>query len=165
MRQQARREILAHLAASLYPKEMKQYCIDKELERRRALKFWKTHGLDAAVDAFSVSRPTLFRWKKLDTTGALAGSSTAPKNVRSRTVPPGLETEILRLRSEHPRLGKEKLQPPLAAWCRERSFPVFSESGVGRVLTCMKKAGRCQTQRRSGSTAGQETFWRSPGRR
>jgi len=34
-------------------------------ERLKALNFWNEYGLKATMDAFEISRPTLFRWKKL----------------------------------------------------------------------------------------------------
>ncbi len=36
---------------------------DSAEKRIRALRFWQEHGIDAAIDAFSVSRRTLYRWK------------------------------------------------------------------------------------------------------
>ncbi|PZP57540.1 MAG: hypothetical protein DI596_09145, partial [Azospira oryzae] len=33
-------------------------------ERLRILRFWERHGLQATIDAFGVSRRTLYRWKK-----------------------------------------------------------------------------------------------------
>lgn len=138
--QERRRDALARLAASLYPRNMEHK--ETEAYRRRVLAFWNEHGIEAAKDAFSVSRPTLFRWKKAEAEGKLAGGSTAPKRVRRRTVPFGLESEILRLREEHPKLGKEKLAPLLAGWCRSAGHPVLSESTVGRILRDMKRTGR-----------------------
>ena len=69
---------------------------EKEVRRRaKALDFWRDHGLLATVDAFGVSRPTLFRWKqalreKRGRLDALDPKSTAPKRRRRREYPLGL---------------------------------------------------------------------------
>jgi putative transposase len=133
------RQVLARLATSLYPKDMKKH--DTAAHRTRILTFWKEHGLAATRDAFSVSRPTLFRWKKELGEGLISSRSTAPKRRRSRHIPCGLESEICRIRAEHPRLGKEKLSPLLAVWSREHGLPVLSESTVGRIVRDMKRRG------------------------
>ena len=107
----------------------------QEVRRRaKALDVWRDHGIGAAMAAFEVSRPTLFRWKqalggsrgKLD---ALDPKSRAPKKRRQRRYPDGLLEKIVELRREHPRLGKKKLAALLSV----------SESYAGRCLTDLKK--------------------------
>ena len=106
--------------------------------------FWTEHGDKAATDAFGVSRSTLFRWKA-DT----VPKSRAHRNGYSkRTVPLSLETEIRRLRTEHPNLGKEKLAPLLKRFCEEAGLAVLAEPTVGRVLCQLKEAGRLPARTR-----------------
>ncbi len=108
---------------------------ETEVRRRaKALDVWREHGIKAAMSAFDVSRPTLFRWKKalgerqghLD---ALDPKSRAPRHVRQRQYPPGLLERIIELREAHPRLGKKKLAVLLGV----------SESYAGRCLNDLKK--------------------------
>lgn len=106
--------------------------------RRRAkiLVFWSVHGLEATVDAFGVSRRTLFRWQKALNEGrgrltSLDPKSTAPKNRRKRIYDPVYLEQVISLRKKHPRLGKKKL----AVLCG------VSESYAGRTLTDLKERG------------------------
>ena|SRR3989344_5602863 len=116
---------------------------EKEVRRRaKALDFWRAHGLEAARDAFEVSRPTLFRWKQMLGKGqgrldALDPQSTAPKGRRQREYPSGLLDRIVELRMSHHRLGKKKLAPLL----KGEGFTV-SESYFGRCLGDLKRQGR-----------------------
>lgn len=111
-----------------------------EVDRRlKILGFWETHGDQATKDAFGVSRRTLFRWQavlqsskgKLD---ALDPKSTALKKRRKRVIAPDVEDFIIRERTEHPGLGKEKL----AVLLKEEGHAV-SVSYVGRVLKGLKE--------------------------
>lgn len=109
----------------------------KEVERRvKILTFWKEHGLQATTDAFSVSRRTLFRWKKaLDHSqgklNALDPKTTTPKNTRKRIYPPGYLEKVIQLREDYGRLGKKTLAELLNV----------SESYAGRTLTDLKERG------------------------
>lgn len=109
----------------------------KEVERRvKALTFWKQYGLQAAIDAFDVSRRTLFRWKQSlekeqGKLSALDPKSTVPKNKRKRIYSPGYLENVITLRKEHPRIGKKKIAVILGV----------SESYAGRTLTDLKERG------------------------
>ena len=105
--------------------------------RLRILRFWDTHGLLATLDAFEVSRRTLTRWKaelraQDGNTAALAAKNSAPRR-RPRT-DPRLGTEIRRLRTLHPNLGKEKLHVLRGPWCEEHGLPRPSVSTIGRII-------------------------------
>ncbi len=108
-------------------------------KRIRALRFWQEHGIDAAIDAFSVSRRTLYRWKsrlgrckgKLT---SLNPQSTAPKKRRRRKWPAEVVSEIGRLRVKEPNLGKDKIYPLLKPWCEVRGIPCPSVSTIGRII-------------------------------
>jgi putative transposase len=146
----AGRALLERLAQKGYPRGMdtKQ---KKELERReKVLAFWEKHGPEACRDAFGVSRRTLFRWKA----DAEPGSRAHRNGYARRSVPAALEAEILRLRGEHPKLGKEKLQPLLAAFCRDAGIPAPAEATVGRILAGMRAAGRLSVPLRHSAKTG-----------
>ena len=109
----------------------------EEVERRaKILSFWQVHGLTATIDAFNVSRRTLYRWqsalkKEKGKLTALDPKSTAPKNKRKRIYSPEYIEKVIKLRKEHPRLGKKKL----AILCN------VSESYAGRTILYLKERG------------------------
>ena len=121
----------------------------EEVDRRvRALTFWEKHGEQAALDAFSISRRTLYRWQGAlkESTGrldALDPKSTAPKGRRKRTVLPQVEAFIIKERGDHYRLGKKKL----AVLLKEEGHAV-SESYVGRVIGDLKQRGLLSQHRK-----------------
>jgi transposase InsO family protein len=121
---------------------------ETEVRRRaKAIDFWKKHGLAAALDAFDVSRPTLFRWqqalaKKQGHLDALDPRSTAPKNKRRRRYHPKLLERIIEHRTAHHRLGKG----PLTVLLNAEGFRV-SESYIGRCLCDLRNQGRLPTYR------------------
>ena len=105
--------------------------------RYKILCFWEVHGLQATLDAFEVSRRTLYNWKQAYKTSGLSGltpHSTAPKHKRQRLWPPALINEIKRLRKAHPNLGKEKLMPFITQYCQSRNEPAPSVSTIGRLI-------------------------------
>ena len=104
--------------------------------------FWKKHELEATMDAFHVSRRTLFLWKKLLREGggkpeALNDQSKSPENTRIRAWPLELLEEIKRQRMEHPNLGKAKLQKILIPFCKKQNISIPSASTVGRLINDM----------------------------
>ena len=111
-------------------------------ERARVLAFWEKHGLEAAAEAFNVSRRTLYRWKTRLNEGSgkfesLNDKSRQPHHLRKREWPLEIKTEIKRLRDEHPNLGKEKIRKLLERFCAERNAVCPSESTVGNLIRDM----------------------------
>ena len=118
---------------------------EKAKHRIRILAFWEKHGTEATQEAFGISCRTLYRWQAAlkKSSGKLEGLnavSTAPKRRRKRVIPEGLEQYIIKLREDHPRLGKEKIQPLLAVAGHRMSV-----STIGRILVDLKKQGRLPT--------------------
>lgn len=102
------------------PKDAKQ--------RLKILQFWKKHGLAVTINAFEVSRRTIYRWRKqIVDAGAnpavLAAKSCAPKRRRTSKTDPGLMAEIRRLRMAYPHIGKDKLAVMLMPWCQAQGVP------------------------------------------
>lgn len=133
-----------------------RYMITEQAKNRcRILAFWEKHGTEATTEAFSMSKRTLFRWQealrrskgKLD---GLNAKSTAPNRRNSRIIPKSLEEDIIRLRTSHPRLGKNKLFPLLVSLGHEVSI-----STIGRILSDLKRQGKLPDPRKislSGNT-------------
>ncbi|WP_236584452.1 MULTISPECIES: hypothetical protein [unclassified Nitratiruptor] len=95
--------------------------------------------MEATIDAFGVSRRTLFRWKKAlkdadDDIKALNPKSRKPKRVRESKVLLQVIKEIKRLRKAYPNIGKAKLYHLLKPFCEERGLKTPSESTIGRII-------------------------------
>ena len=108
-------------------------------KRLAILEFWQRHGLAATCEAFKLSRRTLYLWRaKLQAEGgnvaALVPGSTAPKQRRQRQWPAALVTEIRRLRTLHPNLGKEKLHLLLVPFAAAHRLPCPSPRTIGRLI-------------------------------
>jgi len=112
---------------------------DKAKEKARILAFWEKHGIEATTEAFGTKRRTLFLWKSRQKQGngsleVLNERSKRPKTVRRREWPTEIVTEIRRLRTEHPNLGKEKVHILLGPFCTARDLPCPSAKTVGRLI-------------------------------
>jgi transposase-like protein len=108
-------------------------------QRLKVLQFWERHGLLATQEAFGVSRRTLFAWQRQLRRGhgkphTLTPGSTRPRRVRQRQWPLALTQEIRRLRMAHPNLGKEKLYPFIARFCRSQRLRTPSVRTIGRLI-------------------------------
>ena len=114
--------------------------VESEAEQRyRILGFWEKHGLAATLDAFQVSRRTLFNWKARflaegGNIAALCQKSKAPTRRRKREWPVAVVAEIRRLRQAHPNLGKEKLAILLAPLCAQHELVCPSARTIGRIM-------------------------------
>lgn len=111
-------------------------------ERCRILAFWEKHGDAATMEAFKVSRRTLFRWqKKLEVSlGKLEGlnkGSTTRKRKNKREVSEKIKQFIINERTFDHHLSKDKL----AVLMKEDGVADLSASTVGRMLTDLKKQG------------------------
>lgn len=114
---------------------------EKAKERVRILAFWEKYGDDATRDTYHVSRATLFRWQKALHTGngrleSLNPEHTAPTRRRVRTTAQWVTERIIILRTQHPRIGKEKIH----ALLRKEGY-TGSISTIGRILSDLKERG------------------------
>jgi transposase InsO family protein len=108
-------------------------------QRLKVLQFWERHGLSATQEAFGVSRRTLFAWQAQLRRGkgkphTLAPGSTRPRQLRKRQWPAAVVQEIRRSRLAHPNLGKEKLHPFIAHFCRSQGLRPPSVRTIGRLI-------------------------------
>jgi hypothetical protein len=83
-------------------------------QRTKILDFWKKHGLEAVMEAYSVSKRTLYRWHRALKTASgklesLNRGLCTPKTTRCRLWDARILEELKRIRYKHPNLGKEKL--------------------------------------------------------
>jgi transposase InsO family protein len=113
--------------------------------RLMVLNFWAKHGLQAAVDAFGVSRRTLYNWRSAykdsdGDTAALNNQSRAPKHLRQRLPwAEGVLAHLVSLRQQMPAIGFEKLHIFLADWCEPRGLSCPSVSTLRRAAKSDKR--------------------------
>jgi transposase InsO family protein len=115
---------------------------EKAKERAKILAFWKRHGLAATMEAYEVSRRTLFDWQAKLAGGkgkleSLNPGSTAPKVTRKRLWDARILEELKRLRFKRPNLGKEKLHPLLLSFCRKQNLACPEVRTIGRLIKDM----------------------------
>lgn len=115
---------------------------EKAKQRVKILAFWEKYGDEATKDAYGTPRSTLYRWQKALSAEngeleALNPMSTAPRKRRHRRVSGWVEDHIITLRTNYPRIGKEKLWGIL----RDEGY-TGSVSTVGRILTDLKQTHR-----------------------
>lgn len=110
--------------------------------RRRVeiLSFYEKHGLEPTQDAYHVSRPTIYRWKRALTLSrgkltALDPRSTKPKRVRMRHTE-GWVTDFIIQERKKQKLGKAKLHALLTPRGYRGSI-----NTVDRILSDLKRRG------------------------
>ncbi len=107
--------------------------------RLKVIDFHNKYGAKATIDAYSVSKATIYRWKKRlkDAGGRLESlipDSREPKRKRQMMTHPLIIKFIKDLRKQYPRLGKEKIKPLLDEFCQEKKIPSISISTIGKVI-------------------------------
>ena len=138
---------------------------DEAKKRAAILEFWERYGLEAAVEAFKLSRRTLYSWKAKRKAGkgrmeSLNAGSRKPKRLRRRLWPVELVREIKILRTEHPNIGKDKVRILIEPFCVRRGLPCPSVSTVGRLIA--DAPGRMRTEACKPSCAGKRRVGRRP---
>lgn len=107
--------------------------------RLKVIEFHDKYGMKATKDAFNVTKPTLYRWKKKFITSqkslvSLIPQSKTPINKRRMMTDPKILTFIKTIREEHSRLGKEKIKPLLDEYCLIENLKQISESTIGKII-------------------------------
>ena len=107
--------------------------------RLKVIQFHNKYGTKAAIDAFSVSRRTVFRWKKIlkNNKGRLENlipQKKRPKKLRSSHINDHLIVFIRKLREKYNRIGKDKIKPLLDEYCQENNLKLISISTIGRII-------------------------------
>ncbi len=112
--------------------------------RLRCIELLEKHRFAAVRTAYpSVSRTSVYRWKKkFDQSGrklsSLLPRSTRPRKVRQMTIPVQILSFLREVRIQYPRMSKYKLKCLLDIFCEERNLPKYSVSWVGKVITRQK---------------------------
>lgn len=108
--------------------------------RFRCLEILEKQGFAGVKLAFpQVSRRSVFRWQERyrrsgKRSTSLIPLSTRPSRCRQMVVPAPVLGFIKAVRQQHPKLSKYKLKVFLDVFCREKGFPLFSVSWIGKVI-------------------------------
>lgn len=107
--------------------------------RLQIIEFHKKYGTKATIDAFLVSKSTIYRWKKTlkDNGGeldSLIPASRSPKRKRSINTHFKIIEFIKTTREQYGHLGKEKIKPLLDEYCLKDNIKSISESTIGKVI-------------------------------
>ena len=108
-------------------------------KRLRVIEFHSQYGTRATKDAFKVSRPTIYRWKRIlkkneGNLDSLIPTSRRPKRIRQMHTPVLVISFIKELRERYGHLGKEKIKPLLDEYCLKEGISSLSESTIGKVI-------------------------------
>lgn len=111
------------------------------------------HGIRSALDAYPVSRASIYAWQKsyLESNKnkqALVPKSTKPKRTRISKLDYRIVDEIARLRCVYPNLGKSKLKVSLDEFCQSNNLTPISESSIGRCIKHLKVKGSIASNKR-----------------
>lgn len=107
--------------------------------RLEVVTFFDKYSLNATVDAFRVSKSSIYLWRKVlkdhkqDIT-YLIPKSTKPKHTRRMVIDGRVLSFIRNLRVNNYRLGKEKIKPLLDMYCKDEDIPGVSESLIGKII-------------------------------
>jgi transposase InsO family protein len=112
---------------------------DKAEFRLKVIEFHKKYGTRATVDAYQVSKPTIYRWRKTlkDNYGcieSLIPHSTIPRRKRVMTTHFKIIEFIKTLREQYGHLGKEKIKPLLDEYCLRENIKSISVSTIGKII-------------------------------
>ena len=114
--------------------------------RIKVLEHKNQYGINSAIDAFNVSRSTIYSWQKayiasLNNAKSLTPKSTRPEHVRISKIDYRIADQIIKLRNQYGNLGKSKLKVFLDEFCKESQLPKVSESSIGRCIKRLKNRG------------------------
>src|SRR3989344_5926600 len=107
--------------------------------RNEILTFADKHGVSATIDAYGISRRTLFRWRKRLKSSygkleSLIPESTKPHRPRTMLTHVKIIMFIRELRDQYSHLGKEKIKPLLDEYCLQEGLPTIAVSTIGKVI-------------------------------
>ncbi|MBP6976366.1 hypothetical protein KBB42_02120 [Candidatus Dojkabacteria bacterium] len=107
--------------------------------RLRVIEFSNQYGTVPTIDAFNISKRTLFRWKqryissKRDA-NSLIPNSKRPHKVRDMLVHINVVNEIRRVRYMYGCIGKRKIKVLIDDYCIQSGYPCISISTIGKVI-------------------------------
>lgn len=130
---------------SAYNSALRYSMTTKEAEHKmKVLIFLDKHGMSATIDAFNHGRSTILLWKKVfkdnnQNIESLNNKSRAPKSTRKGNIDKSIESFIINIRSDHPKIGKDKIGPLLSKYRLKNNVKMISNSTIGRIINDLKK--------------------------
>jgi len=109
------------------------------LLREQILLFHKEYGTKTTIDAYKLSKATIYRWRKAyiqsrSDVSSLIPKSKSPLNRRTMKVDYRSIEFIKDLRIKRGRIGKEKVKPLLDEYSATNNIATLSLSKIGRVI-------------------------------
>ena len=103
------------------------------------IEFHTKYGTKATHDAFKVSKPTIYRWKKEYKESnrdniSLIPKSKKPHKLRTTSWDIHIVQFIKDIRREHRNLGKDKIKPLLDIYCSNNDLLEISASLIGKII-------------------------------
>ena len=131
--------------------------------RIKVLEHKNQYSINSAIDAFNVSRSTIYSWQKayiasLNNAKSLTPKSTRPEHIRISKIDYRIADQIIKLRNQYGNLGKSKLKVFLDEFCKESQLPKVSESSIGRCINHLKAKGDITTNKRLSYYAKTDRF-------
>ena len=112
---------------------------DRAKLRLQIIEYHSKYGTRPTIDAFKISKSSIFRWKKMYLKSgknifSLIPKTTKPIHSRNSLLPLEIFTFIREYRGIHPTTGKEKIKPELDEFCMYHHLECISISSIGRIL-------------------------------
>jgi len=107
--------------------------------RHHAIVHCYKHGYHATVDAFHISKTTLYRWKKeyelsKKRLSSLIPKSTKPKTTRRMLTDYHLVEFIRSMRQEYGNIGKDKIKPFLDSYAASLGVKTIGKTTIGKII-------------------------------
>ena len=103
------------------------------------IEFHDEYGTKATIDAYHISKSTIYDWKKVykdhkkDNT-SLIPKSRRPNTLRSTSWDIRIVQFISDIRKDHRNIGKYKIKPHLDIYCKDNDIPPISVSLIGKII-------------------------------
>lgn len=109
------------------------------LHRLKVIQFHNKYGTNTTMDAFKVSKRTIYRWKHMyidsnKDPNYLIPKSKRPHNVRDMQVHINVINQIKKIRYQYGCIGKRKIKVLLDEFCILNQYPCISISTIGKVI-------------------------------
>ena len=132
-------KLYTHATMDKFNKIIKYSASDSAQFRLKVIEFHNKHGTASTMDAFDISKSSIYRWKKRlkqyrGDINYLIPSSKRPTNFRKSSINFEVIAFIRELRNEHPRLGKEKIKPLVDEFTDSMDLASVSVSTIGRII-------------------------------
>lgn len=122
---------------------------DKVVQQRlKVLRFYEEYGIKATLEAYEISKSTLFNWRKLYKElgrKGLTNMSRKPKHKRRSSVALAVIERIKEIRQQYPRLNQTAVQGMLKSYCQAQRYSLPSPTTIARIIKRLKGQGKLPT--------------------